>query len=119
MAKALSKSQVNHLRRLLGWVRCSDGVFQSPEEMVDSLRKIAPYVGTPDDEAKQRLRVSYEKAASIPKYVRAALKALAVVVKESEGELIDAESRQQSRLAPPKRAIEKPTRPHERLGYKR
>lgn len=119
MAKQLSKAQVNHLRRLLGWVRCSDGVWQSPEEMVDTLKKIAPYVGTPDDEAKQRLRVSYEKAASIPKYVRAAIKSLEPLVKEAEGELIDEESRQQPRLASPKRAIEKPTRPHERLGYKR
>ena len=89
MAKELNKAQVNHLRRLLGWVRCSDGVFQSPEEMVASLKKIAPHVDVPDEAAKQWLAESYAKAASVPLYVRAALKALAPVVKESEGEIID------------------------------
>ena len=90
MAKQLDKAQVNHLRRLLGWVRCSEGVFQSPEEMVNSLRQIAPHVGTPDDASKQRLAESYAKAASVPKYVRAAIKALEPVVREAEGEVVDA-----------------------------
>lgn len=90
MAKELSKAQVNHLRRLLGWVRSSDGVFQSPEEMVATLREIAPHVGQPDEAAKQRLTESYEKAASIPKYVRAAIKALEPVVREAEGQVVDA-----------------------------
>ena len=90
MSKSLDKAQVNHLRRLLGWVRCSDGVFQSPEEMVATLRQIAPHVDVPDEGAKQRLAESYAKAASIPKYVRAAIKALEPVVREAEGTVVDA-----------------------------
>jgi len=89
MARQLDKAQVNHLRRLLGWVRCSDGVFQSPEEMVSSLRKIAPHVGIPDEAAKQRLTTAYEKAVNVPTYVRAAIKALEPVVREAEGEVVD------------------------------
>lgn len=92
MAKELNKSQVNHLRRLLGWVRSSDGVFQSPEEMVESLKRIAPHVGMPDEGAMRRLAESYAKAESIPKYVRAAIKALEPVVREADGEIVDAES---------------------------
>lgn len=89
MAKELNTAQVNHLRRLLGWVRCSDGVYQSPEEMVETLRKIAPSAGEPSEDAKQRLAESYAQAASIPKYVRAAIKALDPVVRESEGTVVD------------------------------
>ena len=88
MAKQLDKAQVNHLRRLLGWMRCE--VWQSPEEFVETLRSIAPAVGTPDAAAKQRLAESYEKAASVPKYVRAAIKALEPVVREAEGNIVDA-----------------------------
>ena len=88
MAKELDKAQLNHLRRLLGWARCE--VWQSPEEFVETLRSIAPAVGTPGPEAKQRLAETYEKAASVPKYVRAAIKALEPVVKEAEGEIVDA-----------------------------
>ncbi len=88
MDKALSKAQINHLRRLLGWVRCE--VWQSPEEFVETLKRIAPAVGTPDAAAKRRLAETYEKAASVPKYVRAAIKALEPVVREAEGEVVDA-----------------------------
>lgn len=88
MAKELNKAQVNHLRRLLGWVRCE--VWQSPEEFVETLKTIAPYVGPLDDGAKQRLSDSYFKAASVPIYVRAAIKALEPVVREAEGEVVDA-----------------------------
>ena len=91
MAKELNTAQVNHLRRLLGWVRCSEGVFQSPEEMVESLRKIAPHAGDIDEASKQRLAASYAKAASVPLYVRAAIKALEPVVREAEGQVVEAE----------------------------
>lgn len=90
MSKQLDKAQVNHLRRLLGWVRCSEGVFQSPEEMVATMKGLAPHLGPIDDASKAWLVESYQKAASIPKYVRAALKALAPVVREAEGEIVDA-----------------------------
>lgn len=107
MAKELNKAQVNHLRRLLGWVRCSEGVFQSPEEMVASLRKIAPHVGVPDEGAKQRLAESYAKAANVPKYVRAAIKALEPVVREAEGEIVEA-SRDKAAQLTVKAALPRP-----------
>ena len=104
MAKELNKAQVNHLRRLLGWVRCSEGVFQSPEEIKATVRQIAPAIKDEiTADAMRRVVESYMRAESIPKYVRAAIKALEPLVKDAEGEFVDAESRQQPRLESPKR----------------
>jgi hypothetical protein len=90
MAKELNTSDVNHLRRLLGYVRCE--IWQSPEEFVQTLREIAPHVGHPDDAAQRRLKDTYEKSARVPKYVRAAVKALEKVVKEIDGDVVDADT---------------------------
>jgi hypothetical protein len=76
----LSEAHVNHLRRLLGWVRCDIG--QSPDEYVDTMRRIAPYVGLPDEGAQQRLMDGYNKSRAVPQYVRAAVKSLEQIVRE-------------------------------------
>ena len=91
MARQLNKAQVNHLRLLLGWVRCE--IWQSPEEIVATTTEIIAKLGLHDldDGAKQRCVESYEKASRVPKYVRAAVKALTPVVREIDGEIVDAE----------------------------
>lgn len=89
MAKELNKAQVNHLRRLLGWMRCEVG--QSPEEMVTMMRGLLPRLGPISDDGKQRLVESHQAAARVPKYIRAAIKALEPVVEESKGQIVDAE----------------------------
>jgi hypothetical protein len=90
MAKALDKSQVNHLRRLLGWVRCEVG--QTTDEMVDTYRRIAPYLeDTPSAAAQARITADFRKSQNIPKYVRDAIKALEPVVREAAGEIVDAD----------------------------
>lgn len=76
----LTEAQINHLRRLLGWVRCDIG--QSPDEYVETMRKIAPYVGTPDEGAQQRIMAGYNKSRAVPKYVRDAVKSLESIVRE-------------------------------------
>jgi len=83
----VSPSDINHLRRLLGWVRCEIG--QSPEEMASMLADIADKLGHPPiaDESKRRLVEAHDKARSVPKYVRAAVKALSKTV--GNGEVID------------------------------
>jgi hypothetical protein len=87
--RRLTPAEANHLRRLLGWVRCE--VWQSPEEFEATLREIAPACGMPDADAEKRLRETYEKAAKVPQYVRAALKALGKAVAEDSDEIIDGE----------------------------
>lgn len=89
MSKTLKDSDVNHLRRLLAWVECEIG--QSPEELVKVVGEIAPVVGEPTDEAKQRLVESYEKSASVPKYLRQAVKALKKSIAGAEGDIVDAD----------------------------
>ncbi len=88
--KEISKAQINHLRRLLGWVRCTYGVFMTPEEIVRVVQENAPYTGEPSDEGKARLLEWHRAAEHVPIYVRQALKQLAPLVKESEGETVDA-----------------------------
>jgi hypothetical protein len=72
----MKTSDVNHLRRLLAWVDCEIG--QAPEEMQAMVKDIAAKLGNPeiDDDARRRLVEGHDKARSIPKYIRAAIKAL-------------------------------------------
>lgn len=88
--KSLTKAELNHLRKLLGWVSCEIG--QSPDEMKETLKAIVPAIGEIDDEAKQRLVHAHEKSANVPKYVRQAVKALGKTLAAHGGDVIDAES---------------------------
>ena len=89
----ITEAQLNHLRRLLGWIRCEVG--QTPEEQRETMRSIAHALTEyPDEAAQGRLMESYDRAASIPKYVRAAIKALAPVVRSADqpGEIVEGEA---------------------------
>jgi|SRR5712671_4538041 len=70
----LTRAQVKHLRRLVGWIRCEAG--QTPEELVETVRRIAPAIQDISEEGKGRLIESYREAKRIPKYLWAAIKAL-------------------------------------------
>jgi hypothetical protein len=76
----LGESDVNHLRRLLGYVRCEIG--QEPGEVVATVQMIASKVGPISDKGKQRLIEHYQHSARVPKYVRAAVNALEKVVRD-------------------------------------
>lgn len=84
----LSEPDVNHLRRLLGYMRCEVG--QSPQELVSTVQSILPATGEPSSDGKQRLLEAHTKAQNIPKYVRAAIKALEKVL-ASEHDIVDGE----------------------------
>src|SRR4051812_5789038 len=88
MAKSLSKSDVNHLRRLLAWVRCE--IPPSTEEVVKIVHSIAPAIES--EASKDKMVEWHREASSVPKYLRAALKALAPLVKEAEGEIVNADA---------------------------
>lgn len=70
----LSNAAANHLRRLVAWVRCDVG--QSPEELVNTIKEIAPAIGEISEEAKQLLVLAHREATAVPQYVRAAIRAL-------------------------------------------
>jgi transposase-like protein len=103
MKRRLTFAEVNHLRRLLGWVACEAG--QTPEEFVATLRQIAPAVGDVSDEGKTRLAETYAKSASVPKYVHAAIKALRKAI-EPDGTTIDVEVNTKKRLPSARKLIE-------------
>lgn len=85
MKPNLTPAEVNHLRRLLGYVRCEIG--QSPEEIVETLRGLN--MPEPSPEAKARLLECHAKAAAVPKYVRAAVKALEKLLVKQDGVVVD------------------------------
>ncbi len=72
----MKRSDLNHLRRLLGWVRCDIG--QAPAEMQTTMIGIADKLGNPEISVEARARVveSYRRAEAVPVYVRDAVKAL-------------------------------------------
>lgn len=93
----MKRSELNHLRRLVGWVRCEIG--QSPAELVETMRDVADTLGHPPitDAARQRLVQAHDRAAAVPKYVRAAVKALEVYL-SLRGEVVDVRARAQRQI---------------------
>jgi hypothetical protein len=89
MKAQLTKAELNHLRRLLGWVQCEIG--QPPEEMLATIKNVVAPLGPFRYSEKMRLTAAYTKSQSIPKYVRAAVKSLERTVREHGGEILDAE----------------------------
>jgi len=90
MRPNLTPAEVNHLRRLLGWVRCEVG--QSPDEMIKTVREIAGSIQDVGDEGKARLVEAHQKSESVPKYVRSAVKALEKLLVKQDGVIIDVDS---------------------------
>lgn len=82
----MKQSELNHLRLLLGWVRTEIG--QAPEEMTAMMADIAEKLGHPpiSDDAQRRLVEGYDRSRSVPKYVRAAVKALGKLVQPGDVE---------------------------------
>lgn len=75
--RALTEAELNHLRRLLGWVRCEVGM--PPDVMVQTVQGLAAAGAFHDgvsDEGKARLVEWHQQLSNVPRYVRAALKAL-------------------------------------------
>ncbi|AVG40031.1 hypothetical protein [Achromobacter insolitus] len=72
----MKQSDLNHLRRLLGWIRCEIG--QGLAELQQTMIDVAEGLGHPEigPEAKARLVETYRRAEAIPLYVRDAVKAL-------------------------------------------
>ena len=85
----LTSAEVNHLRRLVAWVRCE--YFLTPEEVVQVVKNNAAVLGEPSEEAKARLVEWHKEKSLVPKYVHAAVKALSKTLAEQDGDTIDAE----------------------------
>lgn len=91
MRPNLTQAQVNHLRRLLGWVRCEYG--QEPavyaEQAKDMIARLEHAGFKTSDDAKAYIAESYMHKASTPKYVRAAVKALEKLLVKQDGVVVD------------------------------
>ncbi|MFY3139292.1 hypothetical protein ACOTFF_21750 [Achromobacter xylosoxidans] len=72
----MKQSDLNHLRRLLGWISCDIG--QDPAGQQQTMIHIAGKLGIDsiDADAKARLVEGYRRAEAVPVYVRDAVKAL-------------------------------------------
>lgn len=83
MTVKLTDAEFNHLWRLVGWVRCSIG--PSPEENADIVRFVHGQLdGQLSDQGRERLIETQRRAESVPKYVRAAVKALTKAMHEQQ-----------------------------------
>jgi len=80
----MTPAELNHLRRLIGWVRCEIG--QSPDEMIATMNEVARLLGNlPLEEAERaRLVEAHANSVNVPKYVRSAVKALEKIVSEAD-----------------------------------
>ncbi len=76
----MKQSDLNHLRRLVAWVRCEIG--QDPAEMVAMVQDIGENLGGISDYGKKALVEAHDKSRAVPQYVRAAVKALSKAVNE-------------------------------------
>lgn len=93
----MTRAELNHLRRMVAWVRCD--IWQSPEEMQATVAEVLPKLEDVSEEGKARLIESYRRAESVPKYLRAAVKSLEKFVKENDGYgIVDGESRAESQV---------------------
>ena len=88
----LKRSEVNHLRLLLGWIRCEIGM--TPDEFIEMMKRIAPAITEPiSDESKQRLVAAHDRGMAVPVYVRQAIKMLSIAMIEHDklGDVADGE----------------------------
>ena len=92
----MKHSQVNHLRRLLGYVRC-EVCFMTPDEIIETVKNNHKDGDVISEEGQQRLIEWHSKAAKVPKYVWDALKALEPLVRDS-GVIADGENVSDRRL---------------------
>jgi hypothetical protein len=93
----LSQAEINHLRRLLAWLRCENQYLYLDE---DGHVEVAKSLGNSLGEG---VAVSYgekvEKAFNRwPKYVHAAVKALGKTIKQADGDVVDVEFNEQKEL---------------------
>ncbi|HFH4607919.1 hypothetical protein [Pseudomonas aeruginosa] len=88
-ARRLTRAEMNHLRRLIGWVRCEVGA--EPEKIATAAKEALVHFQCVTEDGKQRLHEHYQKSVAVPKYIRAALKALEKVCLEEPAEVVDGE----------------------------
>lgn len=83
-AMPMTESEVNHLRRVLAWMRCEMG--QEPDEMVAMGNAIIAKVGPLEDPdgAAMRLQAGYEHSARTPAYIRHGVKMLTKALRDHE-----------------------------------
>lgn len=87
---ALSQAEINHLRRLLAYVDLELG--QEPEAMAEMLRSIAPQIQDASPEGVQRISDRYNRSVAVPKYIRAAIKALKKTLATKTSEVVDVDA---------------------------
>lgn len=95
--KTIKQSDINHLKRLIGYVKCEIG-----EDEQQTIQRYAELSGIVDheldDAVKKRIVENVRKAANVPQYIRLAVAALEKVVRESDGNTVDAEALYKSTL---------------------
>jgi hypothetical protein len=84
----MKPNELNHLRRLVAWVRCEIG--QEPQEYVEMMNDdIFPKVGDISDYGVQRSIEHHERLKKTPAYVRQAVKILSKYLSEQDSRVFE------------------------------
>jgi chemotaxis protein histidine kinase CheA len=99
----LSQAEINHLRRLLAWLRCENAaLYLEPEQHLEVAQKLSETLN------KEQMRSYEERIVKAfnrwPKYVHDAVRALGKTIHQIDGNVTDAEFSEQRELAAPKDA---------------
>lgn len=89
------KSEVNHLRLMLAWMRCEYMLDEDSQAgFADAARMCVEHGLTSEDEARKLLARKAEEIRHVPQYVRQAHKMLSKMLREHEkrGDVVDVEA---------------------------
>ncbi len=94
MKKQLSKSEVNHLRRLLAWMRveyCLDENMQRGG--LTAIKMLLDSGDISQEQADFALNRKAEQIRQVPAYLRQAVKMLQKAIADTESETVDIQTR--------------------------
>lgn len=85
----LKQSDINHLRRLLAWMRCSNMYLYLEHDQHKSLADELDVIDGAKEKYQKRMADAYNK---YPKYVHDAVKALQKTIHQIDGEVSDVDA---------------------------
>lgn len=89
------KSEVNHLRLMLAWMRCEYMLDEDSQSgFADAARMCVEHGITTEDDARKLLARKAEEIRHVPQYVRQAHKMLSKMLRahEKRGDVVDVEA---------------------------
>jgi len=91
----LKQSDINHLRRLLAWMRCSNMYLYLEHDQHNEVANDLDVIDGAKERYQQRMVEAYNK---YPKYVHDAVRALGKTISQVDGEVSDVSATEVHRI---------------------